>query len=100
MNIFKKIKNWYNKEEVVFPNGSTIRFGDVKEFEPIKGEWTVANTGTEWALPEDKLQGLPPSSDFAMNLRIAFNLMTMIEEAPKLNSGVMIKDGTVWHNLN
>ncbi len=89
-----------NKEEVVFPNGSTIRFGDVEEFESVlNGDWTI-KTDTEWVLPEDKLQGLPTREDFAMNLRIAYNLITMIGEAPKLNSGVMIKDGTVWHNLN
>ena len=48
-----------NKEEVVFPNGSTIRFGDVEEFESVlNGDWTI-KTDTEWVLPEDKLQGLP-----------------------------------------
>ena len=64
-----------------------------------KSDWRYSEPTHQWFLDE---RYCITEGDYnkQMNLQMAYTLMTMIREAPKYNSGVMIKDGTVWHNMN
>lgn len=114
MNIFKQINKWRSDrktqkqiddlckcckpEDINWPQYYYDKF--------IQGEKIIATSvdmganwktwpGTKWSIPEEKLQELPSREDF---IRCALD--AMIAEARRLNSGVMIKDGIVWPNLN
>ncbi len=67
--------------------------------EDNKLDWRYSKPTHQWFLNK---KHCTTEGDYnkQMNLQMAYTLMTLIREAPIYNSGVMIKDGTVWHNLN
>jgi len=74
LNIFKKIKTIF-----YFPVDLSIPDPELRSDD-------LAFIVNETRLPSDNfIEGL---------------IRAMAIEAEELNSGVMIKDGTVWHNLN
>ncbi len=92
MNIFKKINKWRSDREaqkqspIIFANGSRIKFKPGPE---LKGN-DIAFIVNHIKQPSDNL--------IAGFMKAVAQLYA--DEAEELNSGVMIKDGTVWHNMN